>query len=275
MELASGTLASAKRGAVAHWKVSVTGERHGQGAGPRVVVGRAGRRRYRRTCGACDGRRRRAVCAESAGPDHRFGTRRGLETRLVPERGYQLELITRCHCRVSPAETWPGCRGESGVPSGRRGCARRVDADVVVGFGGYVALPAYLAARGIGSRRRIPVLIHEANASAGWPTESVPAPRTGSSPRCRTPGCGAPRWSAYRSGRPSPRWTARRCGPKRGHTSVSRRTRGCCWFRRFAGCGRTQPCRLGCGGRFGRRRRGRTARPRTQERARAAHTRAG
>ncbi|WP_172672818.1 glycosyltransferase, partial [Mycobacterium tuberculosis] len=46
-----------------------------------------------------------------------------------------------------------------------------VDADVVVGFGGYVALPAYLAARGLPlpprRRRRIPVVIHEANARAG------------------------------------------------------------------------------------------------------------
>jgi UDP-N-acetylglucosamine--N-acetylmuramyl-(pentapeptide) pyrophosphoryl-undecaprenol N-acetylglucosamine transferase len=39
-----------------------------------------------------------------------------------------------------------------------------VEADVVIGFGGYVALPAYLAAR----RRRVPVVVHEANASAGW-----------------------------------------------------------------------------------------------------------
>jgi UDP-N-acetylglucosamine--N-acetylmuramyl-(pentapeptide) pyrophosphoryl-undecaprenol N-acetylglucosamine transferase len=50
-----------------------------------------------------------------------------------------------------------------------------VDANVVIGFGGYVALPAYLAARGIPGpfsrgrrrRRRIPVVIHEANARAG------------------------------------------------------------------------------------------------------------
>jgi UDP-N-acetylglucosamine--N-acetylmuramyl-(pentapeptide) pyrophosphoryl-undecaprenol N-acetylglucosamine transferase len=34
---------------------------------------------------------------------------------------------------------------------------------VVVGFGGYVALPAYLAAR----RRGTPVVVHEANARAG------------------------------------------------------------------------------------------------------------
>jgi UDP-N-acetylglucosamine--N-acetylmuramyl-(pentapeptide) pyrophosphoryl-undecaprenol N-acetylglucosamine transferase len=44
----------------------------------------------------------------------------------------------------------------------------RVEADVVVGFGGYVSLPAYLAARGAPwRRRRVPVVIHEANASAG------------------------------------------------------------------------------------------------------------
>ncbi len=44
-----------------------------------------------------------------------------------------------------------------------------VDADVVIGFGGYVALPAYLAALGGPlRRRRIPVVVHEANASAGW-----------------------------------------------------------------------------------------------------------
>jgi UDP-N-acetylglucosamine--N-acetylmuramyl-(pentapeptide) pyrophosphoryl-undecaprenol N-acetylglucosamine transferase len=36
-------------------------------------------------------------------------------------------------------------------------------ADVVVGFGGYVALPAYLAAR----RLRVPIVVHEANARPG------------------------------------------------------------------------------------------------------------
>jgi UDP-N-acetylglucosamine--N-acetylmuramyl-(pentapeptide) pyrophosphoryl-undecaprenol N-acetylglucosamine transferase len=43
-----------------------------------------------------------------------------------------------------------------------------VGADVVIGFGGYVALPAYLAARrGPLRRPRVPVVIHEANARAG------------------------------------------------------------------------------------------------------------
>ncbi len=43
-----------------------------------------------------------------------------------------------------------------------------VDADVVIGFGGYVSVPAYLAARmHLRGRRRVPIVIHEANASAG------------------------------------------------------------------------------------------------------------
>ena len=36
-------------------------------------------------------------------------------------------------------------------------------ADVLVGFGGYVATPGYLAAR----RRGVPIVVHEANAKPG------------------------------------------------------------------------------------------------------------
>ena len=104
-----------------------------------------------------------------------LGTRRGLETRLVPERGYHLELITPVPLPRKPGgdlarlppRVWRAVRETRAVLD-------VVDADVVVGFGGYVALPAYLAARGIPrifglpwSRRRIPVVIHEANARAG------------------------------------------------------------------------------------------------------------
>ena len=38
------------------------------------------------------------------------------------------------------------------------------DADVVVGFGGYVSAPAYIAAR----LSKTPIVIHEANAKPGW-----------------------------------------------------------------------------------------------------------
>jgi UDP-N-acetylglucosamine--N-acetylmuramyl-(pentapeptide) pyrophosphoryl-undecaprenol N-acetylglucosamine transferase len=98
-----------------------------------------------------------------------LGTQRGLETRLVPERGYHLELITPVPLprKLSgdlarlPPRVWRAVRETRAVLDA-------VDADVVIGFGGYVALPAYLAARRIpGVRRRIPVVIHEANARAG------------------------------------------------------------------------------------------------------------
>jgi UDP-N-acetylglucosamine--N-acetylmuramyl-(pentapeptide) pyrophosphoryl-undecaprenol N-acetylglucosamine transferase len=98
-----------------------------------------------------------------------LGTRRGLETRLVPERGYHLELITPVPMPRKPSgdlarlppRVWRAVRETRMVLDA-------VEADVVIGFGGYVALPAYLAARGIPRLRRpIPVVIHEANASAG------------------------------------------------------------------------------------------------------------
>ncbi|MGO4446090.1 undecaprenyldiphospho-muramoylpentapeptide beta-N-acetylglucosaminyltransferase [Mycobacterium sp. 2YAF39] len=100
-------------------------------------------------------------------PDVRItalGTERGLETRLVPERGYHLELITPVPLPRRPSADL------ARLPMRIRRAVRQtravladVDADVVIGFGGYVALPAYLAAR-----RRVPVVVHEANASAGW-----------------------------------------------------------------------------------------------------------
>jgi UDP-N-acetylglucosamine--N-acetylmuramyl-(pentapeptide) pyrophosphoryl-undecaprenol N-acetylglucosamine transferase len=105
-------------------------------------------------------------------PDVRItalGTERGLETRLVPERGYDLRLITPVPLPRRP--TGDLVR----LPARIRRAVRQsravledVDADVVIGFGGYVALPAYIAARrGLTRRRSVPVVIHEANASAG------------------------------------------------------------------------------------------------------------
>lgn len=94
-----------------------------------------------------------------------LGTARGLETTLVPERGYPLELIPPVPLPRKPTADLlrlPG-RVLAAVRNTRR-VLRSVQADVVVGFGGYVALPAYLAARSPG---RIPVVVHEANARAG------------------------------------------------------------------------------------------------------------
>lgn len=93
-----------------------------------------------------------------------LGTREGLEARLVPARGYELVFVPRV-----PFPRRPGKAALSFLPRFRRAIAlvseviRSRQVDVVVGFGGYVATPAYLAAR----RTRVPIVIHEANAKPG------------------------------------------------------------------------------------------------------------
>jgi UDP-N-acetylglucosamine--N-acetylmuramyl-(pentapeptide) pyrophosphoryl-undecaprenol N-acetylglucosamine transferase len=92
-----------------------------------------------------------------------LGTARGLEGRLVPERGYRLELIPAVPMprQVSADVARLPVRLVTAV-SRTRVLLRAIAPDVVVGFGGYVAMPAYLAARG-----RYPIVVHEANARAG------------------------------------------------------------------------------------------------------------
>ncbi len=93
-----------------------------------------------------------------------LGTQRGLETRVVPARGYQLELIPPVPLPRKPSKDLLS------VPSRMAAAVRaagavidRAGAGVVVGFGGYVSTPAYLAAR----RHRVQVVVHEANPRPG------------------------------------------------------------------------------------------------------------
>jgi UDP-N-acetylglucosamine--N-acetylmuramyl-(pentapeptide) pyrophosphoryl-undecaprenol N-acetylglucosamine transferase len=92
-----------------------------------------------------------------------LGTERGLDTTLIPARGYRLELIPPVPLprRVSADLLRLPGRVRGAVDRVRE-VLDEVGADVVVGFGGYVALPAYLGARG-----RVPIVVHEANARAG------------------------------------------------------------------------------------------------------------
>ena len=83
---------------------------------------------------------------------------------MVPEAGYALELIPPV-----PMPRRPNADLVK-VPSRLRGAVRetlavfdRVRPDVVVGYGGYVSVPAYLAAR----RRKLPLVVHEQNALPG------------------------------------------------------------------------------------------------------------
>ncbi len=93
-----------------------------------------------------------------------LGTAKGLETTLVPQRGYPLELIEPVPMPRKPDRdllTLPG-RVRSAVHD-VADILDRLDADVLVGFGGYVALPGYLGAR----RGGVPYVVHEANARPG------------------------------------------------------------------------------------------------------------
>ena len=93
-----------------------------------------------------------------------LGTERGLETRLVPMRGYDLALIPPVPLprRLTPELLSVPARLASAIGATAE-ILDRTRADVLAGFGGYVATPGYLAAR----RRRVPIVVHEANCRPG------------------------------------------------------------------------------------------------------------
>jgi len=121
-----------------------------------------------------------------------LGSDRGLENSLVPARGYPLVTVPSVPIPRgldARAVRVPGALFAS-VRASRR-ALRELRADVVVGFGGYVAGPAYLAARAEG----IPLIVHEANARPGWAnrlgarlTPHVAAVRAGDLPHARAVG---------------------------------------------------------------------------------------
>jgi len=91
------------------------------------------------------------------------GTTAGLENVLVTGAGYKLSTI--------PKVTLPRSLSPVGLSAPLRfgqALSRSLQivngADCVIGFGGYVSAPIYLAA----ALRRIPFVIHEANAIPGW-----------------------------------------------------------------------------------------------------------
>lgn len=93
-----------------------------------------------------------------------LGTPKGIETRVIPEAGYPLELV--------PPVPMPRRINKDlfALPARLRRAKRaaaevidRVQPDVIVGFGGYACVPAYLAAR----QRKVPLVVHEGNALPG------------------------------------------------------------------------------------------------------------
>jgi UDP-N-acetylglucosamine--N-acetylmuramyl-(pentapeptide) pyrophosphoryl-undecaprenol N-acetylglucosamine transferase len=92
------------------------------------------------------------------------GTARGLEVSVVPAAGLRLELIPPVpmprkpglELAKVPVRLWRSVAEAADI-------LRRTDASAVLGFGGYVSTPVYLAARRLG----VPIVIHEQNALPG------------------------------------------------------------------------------------------------------------
>jgi UDP-N-acetylglucosamine--N-acetylmuramyl-(pentapeptide) pyrophosphoryl-undecaprenol N-acetylglucosamine transferase len=93
-----------------------------------------------------------------------LGTQEGLEARLVPARGYDLRFVPKVPLPRRPSADLLRLPGRLKAAVDAAGAAiDETGAEVVVGFGGYVSTPAYLAAR----RRRVPIVVHEQNARPG------------------------------------------------------------------------------------------------------------
>ncbi len=92
-----------------------------------------------------------------------LGTSSGLETTLVPAANFPLHLIPRVRISRKPSASWLKIPGT--LIASVMSCSQVIKrADAVVGFGGYVSAPAYIAAKLNG----VPIVIHEANAKPGW-----------------------------------------------------------------------------------------------------------
>ncbi len=93
-----------------------------------------------------------------------LGGAKGMENELIPPAGYDLRIIPvhqlprtlNLDLIRTPDRMWKSAHAAGKVID-------EVQADVVVGFGGYVSVPAYLAAW----RRELPIVIHEVNVPPG------------------------------------------------------------------------------------------------------------
>jgi UDP-N-acetylglucosamine--N-acetylmuramyl-(pentapeptide) pyrophosphoryl-undecaprenol N-acetylglucosamine transferase len=95
------------------------------------------------------------------------GSGRGIEARVVPASGFDLELLAALPLRGGRVTDKLAALGALGAATVRaRALVRRFAPDVVIGLGGYASAPAVLAARA----QRIPVALLEQNAKPGMTT---------------------------------------------------------------------------------------------------------
>ncbi len=94
-----------------------------------------------------------------------LGTKEGLETKLVPQRGF--ELLTVQKIPLPRSLSWATLTFIPRLIVATFSVAKIIrdkKISAVVGFGGYASAPAYLAA----AMLRLPIVVHEANAKSGF-----------------------------------------------------------------------------------------------------------
>ncbi len=99
-----------------------------------------------------------------------LGTSRGIETRLVPEAGFPLNLIEVG--QLANVSLLTRARTSLGLPIAVQQCLRLLrtfQPHVVIGVGGYASGPAMLAALA----RRYPTMVYEPNAHPGMVNRTV------------------------------------------------------------------------------------------------------
>ncbi len=95
------------------------------------------------------------------------GSARGIEARVVPGSGFELELLPGAPLRGRGIAGKVGALGTLGAGIMRaRAVVRRFRPDVVVGLGGYASAPAVVAGRLAG----VPIVLLEQNAKPGMTT---------------------------------------------------------------------------------------------------------
>ena len=92
-----------------------------------------------------------------------LGTAKGLENTLIPAAGFNVSNIPKVRISRTPSLSWVRIPFE--LVASVKACRTILKgSDLLIGFGGYVSAPAYIAARTLG----LPTIIHEANAKPGW-----------------------------------------------------------------------------------------------------------
>lgn len=133
------------------------------------------------TCGGTAGHINPAVALARVFQSHHsncnvlfVGADGGMETRLIPQEGYECRTVTVRH--LNHRKSLAALKENLSVIAALRTARKQADAildefkpDLVVGTGGYVCFPVIRAA----ARRHIPTAIHESNVVPGVTTKSL------------------------------------------------------------------------------------------------------